>query len=507
MPQLKVIGPTTNTQFPTTNPAQLDAGIGGATRELGQAFSQLGDMVDQVGKARAEQAALRADQEVQNLALEYQKNPNLLLDPEWTDRFDEQVSVIQDKYGQSPLMRKDTFNARFGTMAGNRKLAVGAQAIQHTLKAGSDAFDSNLQDYRSKRALATSPEERAFYTSEMQRITAEAVQGGFKTPGTGDIMLREALSDSVVDRYNARLYSDNPASAVEVLNEDQGFLTAEAVAKLSKLAWEREGEVVQRSWAEHRFAVSEQKRVDKIRSDAAVSAVIAGSLRPGGMSLEEARPFLDDMSTEDKKWFERHFRDNPNGKVDQSAKIDDHQSLVRLSTRLFGGNVDDPDEEPFTVALYKDFAEKRITYNTFSNMMKDYEKREVYPFSDVVAKAVNEIVFLDGDRDSKMFEARLRYNEWNRNNPGASTQDRLAQVKSIVAQFDEYGLAGLSGKPLPEYFQFDDSQKFSRDLSIEAVVRDFEAGRIDRDEMARRRDAVISFEASEKARIMVESAK
>lgn len=492
--------------MPQASAQSMGGGVGQAVAQLGAGISKVGETINEVARFRGEQAAIQADQEVQRLQLQYQANPNLMLNPNWMDDFDAEVSVIQDKYRQTPFIRTDTFGNKFGVLVGNRKLELGAAAIKHALGAGKDAFKSNLQAYRSDRAKASSPEEKQFYRQQMETTARRAVESGFVTPGEAEIELREALEDSIDDEFTEALYSDDPDRARQILEENRGDLTADKIGYLMKLAWERDGQILATQVAQENARRRQAKDLAAAKDKAAISTIILGTLSPEGMNYDQASQYFGDLSPENLKYVKRIYENNWEGKVRSTATTNDTATFLDLSEKVDNPDLVGPDEEPIPVQLHKALSANLITQQFYTEKLEKFNNREVTPYEDAVGRAVQSLVLMRGDDKVRVFEAKDRMRRWLKANPNATPDEKNKQMWNVVRQFDEYGLSGLSGKPKPPYFKFSAEGAFDTEASRAAVQRDWEIDKkIDRDEAMRRLDEIMKFKASEEARLLLES--
>lgn len=499
MPQLKVIGPQTNTQFPTSSPAQMDMGVGNATRELGQTVQGLGVALDSVAKFRAEEAATLADQELQKLQAAEASNPNRLLGDEWRESFDSKADAIREKFGQTPFIRSDTFERKFGVAQSARKMQLEGMSVDYKIKSAVAAMQTSMTALSSGVGAAKTSEERDFLLGQIDQKADQAVAEGLILEGQRAGMVLEAKTNGFIAAFN-RINNDNPIAAMDFLQENKSNMTTTEYEKLRASAIASYSERLRLGWAQER---NERANAKFFRSegDRVTMQSLATKSITDGVTMDDLQAAAPRLTGEHINLWRRFLEDNPGGRT-PGAKADDPGAVVSLEGYLRGKTTplgEDGEPKPFSSVASEMVLSGLITTGSYKTYMKAFDAETSDPVVDMLSDTVEALVLNRPDEAGAALNALVDYREWRSGHPDAGLKESAEAAANIAESYNVFGIGGAIQSRHPDYFLFE-GQEFQFEKSANELTKQFQAKKINESEYKLRLLGLDKFKQTIEAR-------
>lgn len=408
MPRLIVQDAATPVGQRFATPDSFGAGAGRAMQQTGQVAQALGEVMNQYAESQGRAQAIRYEQE-----LEAEAN-RISLDPDIAGR--------GEKFEQAQRRLAERFRPKIGGRAAfDQRSDFATRAIRSGFdhRAATDGIkearlntDLEVQHSMMRMARAESTEDVGAAMLEAR----EALQSAslFYTPAEQTRKIQDAYGAGI------RAMADtNPALALKVIDDFGPMLGPEVTAVYREEAMNNIRQRVAIENAERRERERLDKEAAKAQSDAAEDELFDLQIA-GGLTLGAVAEVKDRLSPAAK----RRWYDRAKGKGGDSAA--DPDTFMSLTDRAEAG---DDIREDATIAAEAG----KITAAQRNALVKTSRDARFKPGRDAIRQALDPGAFrTDFDMGIKRTNAIVAFDEWVRENPGASYEESMGKANELI---------------------------------------------------------------------------
>ncbi len=408
MPRLIVQDAPTPVGQRGATPEAFGAGVGRSMQQTGQVAQALGQVMNQYAESQGRAQAIRYEQE-----LEAESN-RISLDPDIAGRgekFEQAQRRLQERF-RPKIGGRVTFDQRsdFATRALRSKF--DHQAAVDGINEARLNTDLEVQHSALRMAEAETTEEIGGYMLEMRKAIEDA--GLYYTPAEQTKKIQDAFGMGI-----RAMVDKNPVLALKVIDDFGTMLGPEVMAVYREEAITNIRQRVAIENAERRESERLAKEAAKAASDQAEDELFDLQIA-GGLTLGAVADAKDRLSpAAQRRWYDR-----AKGKGGDSAA--DPDRFMELTDRAEAG--EDIKEDATEAA-----ASGAITAVQRNALVKTSRDARFKPGRAEISRSLDPgVMSSDMDMRAKRANAITAYDEWVRENPGATYDEAMGKARELI---------------------------------------------------------------------------
>ena len=408
MPRLLVQEAPAPTGQRLATPEAFGAGVGRAMQQTGQVAQALGEVMNQYAESQGRAQAIRYEQE-----LEAEAN-RISLDPDIAGR--------GEKFEQAQRRLQERFRPKIGGRASfDQRSDFATRALRS--KFDHQAAVDGINEARLNTDLeVTHKAIKMSEAADKEDIGASMLEIRESIQAAGLLYTPAEQTQKIQDAYGTALdvMSElKPVMALEVMKDFAPYLKPEVITVYREKALRNIREGVALENAERRERERLDKEAAKAQSDAAEDELFDLQIA-GGLTLGAVAEVKDRLSpAAQRRWYDR-----AKGRGGDAAA--NPNTFMHLTDRAEAG---DDIREDATLAAESG----EITAAQRNALVKTSRDARFKPGRDAIRQALDPGAFrTDFDMGIKRTNAIVAFDEWVRENPGASYEESMGKANELI---------------------------------------------------------------------------